>query len=420
MKKVLIITYYWPPSGGAGVQRWLKFAKFLPEFGWEPVILTVDPEYASYPALDYSLDKELPANTKVFRTPATDWFKIYSSDKSKVPSAGFASNADNSWKGKISRFIRGNFFLPDPRRGWNRYAFRKACELINDNKIVTFVTTSPPHSTQLIGLKLKKKYPGIKWIADLRDPWTDIYYYDQFYPTLISKMIDRRYERSVLEKAGRITTVGFLLKELLSKKLSGIESRIEVISNGFDEADFTNAERSGQKIFTITYVGTLSEKYPLNGFLEALNILRRSGSDFILRFVGKVPDKIADRISLNVPPESLEIIPYSEHSSAISYMVNSSLLLLIIPQSGDSRLIITGKIYEYIASGRPILCLGPKNGEAANLISRLKIGRCFDYDETANIEIFIRETKNNPDSVKIDPSEFSRRNLTKKLVSVLE
>jgi glycosyltransferase involved in cell wall biosynthesis len=419
MKKVLIITYYWPPSGGAGVQRWLKFSKYLPEFGWEPVILTVDPDYAAYPALDSSLVKEVPSNTEVYRTPATDWFRIYSSDKSKVPSAGFATDTGNRWKGKISRFIRGNFFIPDPRRGWNRFAFRKACELIDKNQIVTFVTTSPPHSTQLIGLKLKKKYPGIKWIADLRDPWTDIYYYDQFYPTFISKLIDKGYEKSVLEKADRITTVGSLLKELLSKKLKEAEIKTEVISNGFDESDFSDIERTESKRFTITYVGTLSEKYPLSGLLNALDKLRKSESDFHLRFVGKVPENIVERINLTVQPESLELIPYSKHTEAISYMVNSSLLLLIIPEAGDNRLIITGKIFEYIASGNPILCIGPKDGEAAIIISRLQNGRCFDYNESEAIENYIRENKKHPETIKNNPSEFSRRNLTKKLKSVL-
>src|SRR5664280_218580 len=138
LSKVLIITYYWPPSGGAGVQRWLKFSKYLPQFGWEPVILTVDPEFASYPAIDHSLEKEIPRGINVYRKKATDWFRIY--EKSKVPSAGFAKNSDDTIKGKISRFIRGNFFIPDPRRGWNKFAFKKACEIIEKEEIRHIIT----------------------------------------------------------------------------------------------------------------------------------------------------------------------------------------------------------------------------------------------------------------------------------------
>ena len=342
MNKVLIITYYWPPSGGAGVQRWLKFAKFLPEKGWEPVILTVDPEYAAYPAIDSSLVKELPENISVHKTPATDWFRIYSSDKSKVPSAGFAANPQNSLKGKISRFVRGNFFIPDPRKGWNKFAFRKACDLIEKEKIVTIVTTSPPHSTQLIGLKLKKKYPGIKWIADLRDPWTDIYYYDQFYPTCISRKIDSGYERKVLKRADRIISVGSLLKELFAGKLPDIRNKIDVIPNGYDEADFKDIQPAELSGFTITYVGTLSDRYPLTGFLDAITELRKI-RDFSLRFVGKYPDSIMEQIKRSGSDEKVEFITYAPHSEAISYMVNSSLLLLIIPEAGDNKLIITGK-----------------------------------------------------------------------------
>jgi len=225
MNKVLIVTYYWPPSGGAGVQRWLKFSKCLPEFGWNPIILTVDPAYAAYPVTDFSLKGDLPESVKVYSTPAINYFGIYKKDKSRIPSAGFANNTDNSIKGKILRFIRGNFFLPDPRKGWNKYAFKKACELIETEGIKNIITTSPPHSTQLIGLKIKNKYRAIKWIADLRDPWTDIYYYKQFYPTFISKYIDQKLEESVLKNADKIITVGDSLKNLFSLKIKGTESK---------------------------------------------------------------------------------------------------------------------------------------------------------------------------------------------------
>ncbi len=418
MNKVLIITYYWPPSGGAGVQRWLKFAKYLPDHGWEPVILTVDPEYAAYPAIDALLGKDIPDSVKVHKTPATDWFRIYSSDKSKVPSAGFASNPGENWKGKLSRFIRGNFFIPDPRRGWNRFAFKKACDLIEKEKIVTFVTTSPPHSTQLIGLKLKKRYPGIKWIADLRDPWTDIYYYDQFYPTYFSEKIDKGYESSVLKKADRVISVGFLLKELFAGKLPDIRKKTEVISNGFDEADFNGIKYIEPSIFTITYVGTLSEKYPINGFLEAISELKKK-SDLLLRFVGKYPENIKEKITSSATGITVEFIPYAPHSEAVSYMVNSSMLLLIIPEAGDNRLIITGKIYEYIASQKPILCLGPKDGEAAIILSKLKNGVCLGYSDSDKIADYINGIMKNPVIFNIDPSEYSRRNLTAKLASLL-
>ena len=418
MNKALIITYYWPPSGGAGVQRWLKFAKYLPEFGWEPVILTVNEKDAAYPVVDNSLEKEITGNIKVYRTAATNWFRFYSSDKSKVPSAGFASNQADSLKGKISRFIRGNFFIPDPRRGWNKFAFAKACEIIERENITTIITTSPPHSTQLIGIKLKKKYKSLRWIADLRDPWTDIYYYNLFYPTLLSKKIDASYEKSTLKNADRIITVGHLLKELFESKAPEIASKTEVITNGFDEQDFENITRDEPTKFTITYVGTLSEKYRLDGYLDTISSLNRA--DVLLRFVGKVPELIQMQIIKAAKDKTVEFIDYIPHNKAIDYMTNSSLLLLLIPESDGNKLIITGKLFEYIASRKPILCIAPKDGEAARIISKLNNGACFDYYESENIGNYINSVIDNPTLPDCDVSAFTRRNLTKKLTALLD
>ena len=215
-----------------------------------------------YPAIDNSLNNEIPANLTIYKTRARNYFKLYNKDKSKIPSAGFAVDEERGFISHITRFLRGNFFIPDPRRGWNRFAFKKACEIIETQGTDRIITTSPPHSTQLIGLKLKKKYPGIRWIADLRDPWTDIYYYEKFYPTFFSKKIDSAYEKKVLKSADRIITVGNSLKELFSSKIPDIEEKIEVISNGYDEADFSGLIASKPDIFTISYVGTLSGSYP--------------------------------------------------------------------------------------------------------------------------------------------------------------
>ncbi|MDO9338961.1 MAG: glycosyltransferase family 4 protein [Bacteroidales bacterium] len=417
MNKVLIVTYYWPPSGGAGVQRWLKFSKYLPEFGWEPVILTVDPEYAAYPVTDNSLAAELPLSVKVHRTPAIDYFSIYKKDKSRIPAAGFANSVDNTLKGKILRFIRGNFFIPDPRRGWNKYAFRKACEIIEPEGINHVITTSPPHSTQLIGLKVKKKYPGIKWIADLRDPWTDIYYYEQFYPTFISKRIDSGLEKSVLKKADRIITVGASLKTLFSLKVKGVENKTDVITNGYDEDDFAGLTPSSSDIFTISYTGTLSDAYPIEGFLDALQSFKENGNDFRLRFIGTVSPKHKDLILSKTGNSIVEFIPYVDHATAIRYLLDTTVLLLIIPDHQSNKCIITGKLFEYIATGKPILCLGPVDGDAAEIIRTTGNGATFGYDDISGILQYISDnhagTENTESSII---NQFSRKELTSKLV----
>jgi glycosyltransferase involved in cell wall biosynthesis len=414
--KALIITYYWPPSGGAGVQRWLKFAKYLPESGWEPVILTVDPDYAAYPVTDSSLEKEIPASLRVFKTRATDYFSVYKKDKSKIPTAGFANSVNNTLKGKIMRFIRGNFFIPDPRKGWNKYAFKKACELIETEGIQHVITTSPPHSTQLIGLKLKSKYPSITWTADLRDPWTDIYYYDLFYPTFISKSIDSALEKKVLRAADRIITVGKSLMESFISKEASVRDKTSVIPNGYDEDDFKNLKFSTPDKFTISYTGTLSDTYPVNGFLEALTLFKSNGNDFFVRFVGTVSTDQQKLILSKAGNENVEFISYTDHTTAINYMAQSSLLLLIIPEHKSNKSIITGKIFEYLATGKPVLCLGPADGDAATIIDSVNAGLTVGYSDIPGIMNYLKKAssglafRSNEGKLK-----YSRKELTKKI-----
>ena len=418
MNRVLIITYYWPPSGGAGVQRWLKFSKYLPASGWEPVILTIDTAYASYPAIDNTLEKEIAPDMKVFKTRATDWFRIYG--KSKVPSAGFARNSSDSFRAKISRFIRGNFFIPDPRRGWNKYAFRKACEIIGKEDIKHIITTSPPHSTQLIGLRLKKRYPSVRWLADLRDPWTEIYYYDKFYPCLPARMLDRHYEKAVLRKADSIITVGPSLKKAFIENSRVAGDKIEVITNGYDEKDFEGLKAEKPVRLTITYMGTISESYPVEGLVEALKELQLSGTDFLLRITGEIPSNLRKRIEQDIPSSSLLVTAYLDHNLALQSILSSTVVVLIIPDHKSNKGILTGKIFEYMASGVPVLCLGPVDGDAAGLISRAKAGAIFSYNDVQGIAGFLKDASHadfNPDLVYI--KEFSRAHLAGKVIPLL-
>ena len=420
MNKVLIITYYWPPSGGAGVQRWLKFSKYLPEFGWEPVILTVDPDYATYPAIDPSLEKDVPASIEVFRTKATDWFRFYKSDKSKIPSGGFASNKDNSFKGKFFRFIRGNLFIPDPRRGWNRFAFKKACEIIDKENIKHIITTSPPHSTQLIGLKLKRRLPKLKWICDFRDPWTDIYYYRFFFHTSVAKYIDSCYEKKVMRKADRIISVGKTLAEMTASKIKDNASKIHIISNGFDEEDFRDIQITDPQRFTLTYTGTISEAYPLDALINALNKLKERGYDFLLRFVGTIPDTIKNQLTDLISPQNVEFIGSIPHPEAVKYMISSSVLLLLIPEHESARAIITGKIFEYIATGKPVLFIGPVDGDAADYLRQCGHTGIFSGKDDDEILRFLESTMKSAGSfTTVKNSEFLRSSLAGKLAGVL-
>lgn len=418
--KVLILTYYWPPSGGAGVQRWLKFAGYLARMGFDPVVLTVDPKYATYPATDNSLENEIPAGVRVIKTKATDYFRLLSRNKSSLPSAGFAKTGGNTLIGKFARFVRGNFFIPDPRKGWNKYAFNKASELIETLQINTFITTSPPHSTQLIGLNLKRKFPELTWIADLRDPWTDIYYYKEFFPALPARMADRKYERSVIEGADQIISVGKGLSEIFTSRYPSSVNKFTVIPNGYDHADFSGLIPNNPAIFTISYVGTLSGSYNITGLVDVLKDLAGTGAEFKLSFTGFVSDDQKGFLANNLSREQLIFGNYCSHQEAIHKMLETSVLLLLIPDHSSSKVILTGKIFEYIATGKPILCIGPIDGDAALTISGF--GNCLaaDYTDRDSIRSFLEVAMNgNLPARPYLPANFSREEGAKKLAEII-
>jgi glycosyltransferase involved in cell wall biosynthesis len=423
MKKVLIITYYWPPSGGAGVQRWLKFAKYLPEFGWQPIILTVDPKYASYPQRDESLLKEVGPDCLVYATKSFELYNFYKliSGKKEVPYGGFANESKESLFQKFSKFLRGNFLLPDPRKGWNKYALKKAAELIKEFNIDTVVTTSPPHSTQLIGMMLKLRFK-IRWIADLRDPWTDIYYYSQFNHTALARKIDKAYERVVVENADLLITVSEDVKRIFAEKSElPVAAKTVVIPNGFDEDDFriTNIPAETRKI--ITYTGTISEAYDVDCLLEALCLLSEdSKSQILIRFVGKVPSPV--EMKFRSTGLEVELVGYVDHTKSIEYLLRSDLLLLVIPKVKNNQGILTGKFFEYLASQKPILAIGPTDGDLAKIIQETRCGKLFDYEDSKGMLRFIHEKLNFPKStMKTKPaSQYSRKELTRKLTKLFE
>ncbi|MBE0673323.1 MAG: glycosyltransferase [Bacteroidales bacterium] len=394
MKRVLIITYYWPPSGGAGVQRWLKLARYLPSFGIEPVILTVDPDHATYPVTDYSLTEAIPQDLKVYTTAATDYFRLLSRNKAIIPSAGFAKTGKRPLLNKLARFARGNFFIPDPRKGWNNHAYRKACEIIDNLGITDIITTSPPHSTQLIGLRLKKRYTNLNWIADLRDPWTDIYYYSEFYPTPIARAIDRKLEKKVILRADKLVAVGESLAGLFDTRYPGVRDKTDVISNGFDPDDFEGLQPSSPDIFTISYVGTLSDSYNIEGLLKSLREIAKEGRPVRLRFTGFVSAEQKKKILDYLPAETVTFREYCNHTGAIREMLDSSVLLLLIPDHRSNKVILTGKLFEYIATGKPILCIGPTDGDAASRISSLENSITAGYIDVSVITDFILKAMN--------------------------
>lgn len=386
MRKLLIITYYWPPSGGAGVQRWLKMSKYLAQLGHEVHVVTVLPDVATYPHRDESLPQEVEGVT-VHRTETREPYRYYTFfSGGKIPSAGFANEGTGSKAGplkRLARFVRGNLFLPDPRKGWNPFAERKALELIDRHGIDTVITTSPPHSTQLIGLSLKQQR-DIRWLADMRDPWTSIYYADELRQTDWAKARNLRMEREVLSMADCIITVSEQLKrDFLRLHPALDEGKISVIPNGYDPDDFA-VEVPMDTECTIGYMGTITPRYDISALLT---VLQQMEEKIGFRFVGEVPGQIREQ--LEATGHRCEFTGYLPHDAALRQVGGCALLLLVIPKVEDNAGIVTGKIYEYMALGRPILGIGPVEGDAAAILAETGAGRMFDYADAVGIWDFI-------------------------------
>ena len=420
MKKVLIITYYWPPSGGSGVQRWLKFVKYFRNFGIEPIVLTIAPEFAALPNLDESLEHEIPAGIEIHKTRAKSPFGFYRKmKKGAIPNSGFAGEGKASFFDNLFRFIRGNFFIPDARIGWNKFALEKARELIHLHAIDTIITSSPPHSTQLIGLQLKKEFK-LKWLADLRDPWTEIYYNKLLFRTNWAKRIDYRYEQACLQNADTLIVVSEDIKQRFGEKRETILEKIHVIPNGFDEEDFSKVQtKNDAEVKYISYVGNLGLQYPVDGFLETFAEIIKKENNWKLYFVGnchKGIKTIVDKLNLT---DSVEFVPYVNHSEAIDFMIKARILLLIIPEIENNKGILTGKLFEYLATGNPILNIGPKDGDAAAILKENAVSVTLNPTEKQEIANFILNSAPNNTPGNLSEHKFSRRNLTGEITQLI-
>jgi glycosyltransferase involved in cell wall biosynthesis len=428
-KKVLLFTYYWPPSGGAGVQRWLKFCKYLPEFNIGPQVITVDEKYASYPVIDQSFQQDISGDLHVIKTKSFEPLNFYQklSGRKQVPFAGFANETNENWKHEVSRFIRGNFFIPDARRGWNKYALSAGKQIIEQQSIKTIITSSPPHSTQLIGLKLKEQY-DINWIADLRDPWTDIYYYKKMNHTVLARNLDLGYEREVLEKADKIVVVSDFIKNLFLQKSSRIDpSKIFVIPNGYDEEDFKLLNNDFKRdSLVVSYNGTLSNDYPIYPFIGALKevIDSSTNTSIMLQFTGSVSEEIIQQIKKTIPNHCI-FNSHVSHKKSVEILQHSDISLLLIPDVANNEGILTGKLFEYLAAENPIICIGPKHGNAAAIIEKCQAGKTFEKQDTeeitAYLTLLIKQFKD-LGSLKINNqlhAQYSRRNLSKAMAEIL-
>ncbi|MDC0176703.1 glycosyltransferase family 4 protein [Polaribacter sp.] len=416
--KVLIITYYWPPAGGSGVQRWLKFVKYLQEFGIEPVVYTVD--NVTYPREDKTLINEVSTNIKVLKQPIWEPLNLLFWKNNKPQKNGFA----NLSKSRFLSFIRGNFFIPDPKVFWVKSSVRYLQTYLNSNKIDTIISTGPPHSMHLIAQKLHQKN-NIKWIADLRDPWSDLYFNKDFNQLSFAKNKNKRLEEAVLKNADCVLTVSNSLKEEFAKAAS----RVELITNGFDDEVLTKNRIELDHKFSISYIGLLPKQSNPTILFKVLKELCSQNENFKkelkLNFIGDISNEIQTEVINHQLIDNVNFVGYVDHQKAIEYQIKAQVLLLLIPNVEKSKGILTGKIFEYLAAKRPILAIGPEQGDLAAIIKETNAGVVvgFDNEEKLSTEIVglyhqFKEGNLEVNSKNIE--KYLRKELTKKLASIIK
>ncbi len=420
-KKVLIVSYYWPPAGGPGVQRWLKFVKYLPDFGYEPHVYI--PENPTYPIKDEKLIKDVTDKAIIIKQKIKEpyrWASFLSNNTTKKISSGIIpSKKKQSIVVKLLLWIRGNLFIPDARVLWVKPSVSFLKEYLQKHQIDTIITTGPPHSLHLIGLQLKKEL-NINWIADFRDPWTTIGYHKEL---MLSEKAERKHkalEKNVLQTADKIIVTSLTTKTEFATLTS---KPIEVITNGYD---VENVEKTPLDVkFTLAHIGSfLSDRNPrilwkvLN---ELINENPDFANDFQLKLIGKVSQEIVDTIQEFKLSNYVLNLGYLSHKEAIQHQRASQVLLLIEIDDETTRCIIPGKLFEYMVSDRPIIAIGPNGSDFENIIKETNTGSFFSYEDKIGLKelIFTHYKSFNQNDLKVYPlglQQYSRKSLTEKLV----
>ena len=423
-KKALIITYYWPPAGGPGVQRWLKFVKYLPEFNIEPVVFI--PKNPNYPIIDESLALEVSEDVTIINHPINEpykWAGFFSNKSSKTISKGIISEEqEQSFIEKVMLYVRGNFFIPDARVGWVKPSVSFLLDYIKKEGIETIITTGPPHSVHLIGLQLKQKLK-VKWLADFRDPWTTIGYHKQLKLTSASKAKHKSFEKQVLNSSNQIIVTSFVTKQEFQNMTN---KPIEVITNGYDDdaaVDFIMDTK-----FTLSHIGSLLSKRNPEILWRVLNELISENDDFSkdfqLNFIGSISKKVLESIKNFNLSNYINEVGYLSHKEAIINQKKSQLLLLIEIDSEDTKCIIPGKLFEYMVSNRPIVAIGPKDSDVEKIIKETNTGHYFNYSDYESLKRIILEhykafQNKTLQSHPIGLQKYHRKALTKSLANLL-
>ena len=423
-KKLLIITYYWPPAGGPGVQRWLKFVNYLPEFNIQPIVYI--PENPTYPIIDKGLESEVSEKAIILKNKITEPYgfaSFFGKNKTKKISSGIIPNQrKQSFLEKILLWVRGNLFIPDARFLWVKPSVKYLKKYIEENNIDTIVTSGPPHSLHLIGLQLKKDL-NITWFADFRDPWTTIGYHKDLKLSSYAAKKHKALEAAVLNSADTIIVTSKTTKT----EFQALTSKpIEVITNGYDVEKID--KQSLDDKFTLAHIGSfLSERNP-RILWKALNELIKENqdfkNDFQLKLIGAVSQEVLDTITEFKLADYVLNLGYLSHQEAMEHQRKSQVLLLIEINSEETKSIIPGKVFEYMAAERPIIALGPEESDFAEIITATNTGVFFSYYEKEKLKALLLNyyelfQNNNLKVHAIGLQRYSRKSLTEQLAKLI-
>jgi len=423
-KKVLIITYYWPPAGGIAVVRWVKFVKYIRENGWEPVVYTVS--NGNYPLIDASLEKDIPEGIQIIKRPIWEphhLYRFFARNKKASGLADIKPKDRATFVEKISNWVRSNFFIPDARAFWIKPSVRFLSDYLKANPVDAIVSTGPPHSAHLIALALKKRM-GLPWLADFRDPWTTMDYYKELLLTRWADKKHHRLELEVLKSADAITVIGNGMKAEFEGK-SG--RSVEVITNGFDEEDFSATKTQLDKKFSIVHIGTFFSRVNPTNLWEVLKELKDEShpiiSDLQIKLTGRVDSVIVESIRNTGLQEFLILSASQPHDEVLQQLKSAQVLLLCIFE--QNKFIITGKIFEYLAAQRPIFCIGPVDGDAAGILKAAGADKVFSFQDKSGIkqyllDLYKRFKAGQLNDVKINAQRYSHKHLIKEMVGQLD
>ena len=429
MNKILIITYYWPPSGGSGVQRWLKFVKYLPQTGWKPFVYT--PSNPSFTITDKSLTKDVPAEAEIITQPIWEPYDAFAKlnkflGRKQVKPSDFISTGKKSFFKSISTWVRGNFFIPDARVFWVKPSIQFLNNYLLENKIDVIITTGPPHSIHLIGLGLKKQNKNLKWIADFRDPWTEWDLLDNLMLTNWARKKHIALEKEVLSNADEVITIAPYHVE----RLEHLGNRkVKLLTNGFDEDDFKSIVHKKTTRFTIRHIGIVDELRDPRPVMEAVLSCCERNSDFsqevVIEFIGNVNSNFKEYISTNPTLATItRFVNQLPHNELLKSYGETDLQLLVLAHTAIAPGNLPGKFFEYLASGNPILAIGPTLGDASAVLNQTKSGKIFERENKEGIcraiLDFYAEWKSGINKTESDVSMFTRKELTVQLTKILQ